>query len=77
MSDLTTLSMTESADAFAKGEVTAEAMVQASLARIDAHGAKVNAVIRLDREAALAAAVAQDKARAGGAVQPARSPVRR
>jgi aspartyl-tRNA(Asn)/glutamyl-tRNA(Gln) amidotransferase subunit A len=67
MSDLTTLSMTESADAFARGDVTAESMVRASLARIDAHGAKVNAVIRLDREAALEAAAAQDKARAAGA----------
>ncbi|MFC7474118.1 amidase [Dankookia sp. GCM10030260] len=67
MSDLTTLSMTESADAFARGEVTAEAMVLASLARIEAQDAKVNSVIRLDRDAALAAAVAQDKARTAGA----------
>lgn len=67
MSDLATLSVTEAADAFAKGEASAEALVKASLARIDAHGAKVNAVIRLDREAALAAAAAQDRARAAGA----------
>lgn len=67
MSELTNLSVTEAADVFAKGEATAEAMVRASLARIDAHDGKVNSVIRLDREAALEAAVAQDKARAAGA----------
>jgi aspartyl-tRNA(Asn)/glutamyl-tRNA(Gln) amidotransferase subunit A len=67
MSDLATLSVTEAADAFAKGEASAEALVKASLARIDAHDAKVNAVIHLDREAALEAAVAQDRARAAGA----------
>lgn len=64
--DLAELSMTEAADAFARGEVKAEALVRACLARIDAHDGKVNAVIRLDREAALEAAVAQDRARAGG-----------
>jgi aspartyl-tRNA(Asn)/glutamyl-tRNA(Gln) amidotransferase subunit A len=68
MSDLTTLSMTESADAFAKGEVTAESLVRASLTRIAAQDGKVNAVIRLDGEAALEAAAAQDRARASGAV---------
>jgi aspartyl-tRNA(Asn)/glutamyl-tRNA(Gln) amidotransferase subunit A len=67
MIDLALLSVTEAADAFAKGEASAEALVRASLARIDAHDAQVNAVIRLDREAALEAAAAQDKARAGGA----------
>ncbi|WP_431269105.1 amidase [Dankookia sp. P2] len=67
MSDLTTLSMTEAADAFTKGEVSAEALVRASLDRIAAQDGKVNAVIRLDREAALEAAAAQDKARAAGA----------
>jgi aspartyl-tRNA(Asn)/glutamyl-tRNA(Gln) amidotransferase subunit A len=66
MSDLTELSVIDAASAFAKGEATAEAMVRACLARIDAHDAKVNSVIRLDREAALEAAAAQDKARAGG-----------
>ncbi len=66
MSDLATLSMTEAAGSFARGEVTAEAMVRACLARIDAHDGKVNAVIRLDRESALEQAAAQDKARAAG-----------
>ncbi|MEN0076169.1 MAG: amidase, partial [Paracraurococcus sp.] len=65
-SDLADLSMTEAADAFARGELRAEALVRACLARIEAHDGKVNAVIRLDREAALAAAAAQDQARAAG-----------
>lgn len=67
MSDLATLSATEANAAFLKGEASAEALVRASLARIDALDAKVNSVIRLDREAALEAAAAQDKARAAGA----------
>jgi aspartyl-tRNA(Asn)/glutamyl-tRNA(Gln) amidotransferase subunit A len=66
MSDLALLSVTEAADAYAKGEATAEALVRACLARIDTHDGQVNAVIRLDREAALEAAAAQDRARAGG-----------
>ncbi len=66
MTDLANLSATEAHDAFRKGEATAEAMVRASLARIDAHDGKVNCVIRLDREAALEAAAAQDRARAAG-----------
>ena len=68
MSDLTTLSMTEAADAFARGEVTANrwcAPASPGSLRMDG---KVNAVIRLDGEAALEAAAAQDKARASGAV---------
>jgi len=65
-SDLAELSLTEAADAFARGEVKAEALVRACLARIDAHDSKINAVIRLDREAALETAVAMDKARAAG-----------
>jgi aspartyl-tRNA(Asn)/glutamyl-tRNA(Gln) amidotransferase subunit A len=66
MSDLALLGVVAAADAFARGEATAEAMVRACLARIDAHDGAVNAVIRLDREAALDAAAAQDRARAGG-----------
>ena len=69
MSDLALLSVTEAAGAFAKGEATAEALVQASLARIDAHDARVNSVVRLDREAALEAAAAADRARKAGAKQ--------
>ena len=60
--------MTEAADAFAKWRGDApRRWSRACLARIDAHDVKVNTVIRLDREAALEAAAAQDKARAGGA----------
>lgn len=66
---LAALSLTEAAHAFATGEATAEALVRACLARIDAHDAKVNAVIRLDREAALEAAAAQDQARRAGIAQ--------
>jgi aspartyl-tRNA(Asn)/glutamyl-tRNA(Gln) amidotransferase subunit A len=65
--DLAELSMTEAADAFASGAVKAEALVRACLARIETQDTKVNAVIRLDREAALEAAAALDKARASGA----------
>jgi len=65
-SDLTALSMTEAADAFARGEVTAEAMVRASLDRLQTADKKVNSVIRLEADAALAAARAQDQARAAG-----------
>ena len=39
--DLAMLSMTEAADAFAAGEVKASALVDACLARIDAHGGRV------------------------------------
>ena len=69
MTDLALLSATEAADAFAKGEVTAEALVQASLARIDAHDGKVNSVVRRDGEAALEAAAAAARARRSGAKQ--------
>jgi aspartyl-tRNA(Asn)/glutamyl-tRNA(Gln) amidotransferase subunit A len=61
------LSMTEAAEGFARGEVTAEALVRACLARIEAHDRQVNAVIRLDREEALERAAALDRQRAGGA----------
>ncbi len=66
MTDLAELSMTEAADAFARGEVKAEALVRACLARVDAHDPKLNVTIRLDREAALDAAAAADQARAVG-----------
>lgn len=69
---LSTLSMTEMADAFRSGEVRAEAFVAACLdrIRIERHGGAVNAVIRLDRDAALEAAAAADKARAAGGAEP-------
>jgi len=63
---LSELSMTDAADAFARGEVTAKALVDAMLHRLAKHEAKVNSVIRLDREEALLAAHAADKARGSG-----------
>jgi len=66
VTDLALLSMTDAADAFARGEVTATALAKACLARIDAYDGKLNTVIRLDRDEALAAADAADKARAAG-----------
>ena len=63
---LSELSMTGAADAFARGEVTAQALVQATLQRVALHEGRVNAVIRLERDAALLAAHAADKARAAG-----------
>jgi len=63
---LSELSMTEAADAFARGEVTARALVEAMLHRLGKHEAQVNSVIRLDREEALLAAHAADKARGAG-----------
>jgi len=63
---LSELSMTEAADAFARGEVTAKGLVEATLHRLAKHEPKVNSVIRLDREEALLAAHAADKARGSG-----------
>lgn len=66
-----TLSMTEAAGAIARGETTAEALVDAALARIAAHDGPINSVIRLDAEAAREAARAVDQARMQGRVLPA------
>jgi aspartyl-tRNA(Asn)/glutamyl-tRNA(Gln) amidotransferase subunit A len=66
MSALHELSMTEAADAVARGEVTATALVENCLARIGAHDGIVNSVIRLERDSALEQAAAVDKARAAG-----------
>ena len=63
MSALHELSMTEAADAVARGEVTATALTEGCLARIAAHDGKVNSVIRLDRDSALEQAAAVDAAR--------------
>lgn len=63
---LAELSMAEAADAFARGEASAEALVRACLQRIDAHNPKLNAVVRLDREAALEAAAGADQMRRAG-----------
>ena len=69
-SSLAFLSMAEMADAFRRGEVRAEALVGACLSRIERHEGAVNAVIRLDRDAALEAAATADKARAAGGAEP-------
>lgn len=66
MSALHELSMTEAADAVARGEVTATALTESCLARIAAHDGKVNSVIRLDRDSALEQAAAVDAARKAG-----------
>ena len=63
------LSMTEAADAFARGEVTAKSLVDAMLHRLGQHESKVNSLIRLERDEALLAAHAADKARAAGKPQ--------
>ena len=68
MSALHELSMTEAADAVARGEVTATALTEGCLARIAAHDGKVNSVIRLDRDSALEQAAAVDAARKAGSL---------
>ena len=60
------LSLAEAADAFARGEVTATALTRACLDRIEAHEPAINATTWIEREAALEAAAAADKARAAG-----------
>ena len=63
---LADLTLVEAADAVAAGEVTSRALVEAILERIDSRNQKVNAVIWVDREGALAAAEAADEALADG-----------
>lgn len=65
MSALHELTLTEAAEAVARGEVTSTALVRASLDRIAA-AAKLNAVVRLDADRALEAAEAADAARKAG-----------
>jgi aspartyl-tRNA(Asn)/glutamyl-tRNA(Gln) amidotransferase subunit A len=65
MSALHSLTLTEAADAVARGEVTSTALVQASLDRIAKAGA-LNAVVRLEAERGLRAAEAADVARKAG-----------
>jgi aspartyl-tRNA(Asn)/glutamyl-tRNA(Gln) amidotransferase subunit A len=60
------LSLAEAGDAFARGEVTASALLEAALGRIARHDGAVNAVIRVDADAARLAAHAADKARRRG-----------
>ncbi len=65
--DLAALTLVEAADAVAKREATAVALLEACLARLDAAEDKVNATIWLDRDGAHRAAEAADKAVASGA----------
>ncbi len=62
MSGLADLSLVTAADLVAKGEVTAAALLEACLARLDAVNPKINAVIWIDRERARGAAAAADAA---------------
>ncbi len=58
--------LTAAADGFAAGEVTAAALTEACLAAIAARDPAINAVIRLDADAARARALALDAARKRG-----------
>ena len=68
--NLTSLSMTEAADAVARGEIKSAALVEACLARVAAHDGQVNSVIRLDPDAARLVAHGVDMARARGEALP-------
>ena len=63
---LNSLSATEIAAGIARGDFSAEAVMRACLARIEAREAEVGAFIHLDAEKALAAARAADAGPAGG-----------
>lgn len=66
MSGHFTLGVVEMAQAVADGAVTAEALAEEALTRLAALGPRFNALIRIDADAARAAARAVDLARAGG-----------
>jgi len=63
MSDPTTLSLVAQARAIKDGDISAEALVQAHLGRIDAHDGALGAFLAVDREAALSAAREVDLSR--------------
>lgn len=65
--DPSKLSLLEAAAAFRGGKVSAQALAEASLARIEAWQPKINAFIKIEKEAALKAAKAADRARKRGA----------
>ncbi|HEX9964815.1 MAG TPA: amidase [Allosphingosinicella sp.] len=58
------------AQAVGRGEIAAEALIEAHLARIDAVNPRLNAVVQLDRDQALELARAVDLRRASGASLP-------
>ncbi len=66
MSDLAALSLVEAADAVARRDVTATALLEACFARLDAANERVNATIWVDREGAFRSAEAADRAVAAG-----------
>ncbi|MET9180514.1 Asp-tRNA(Asn)/Glu-tRNA(Gln) amidotransferase subunit GatA [Kitasatospora aureofaciens] len=66
MTELIRFTAAETADAIAKGEVSAVEVAQAHLDRIEAVDKKVNAFLHVDTEGALAAARAVDEKRAKG-----------
>ncbi len=65
--EIAALSLCEAADAVAAGALSATALVEAALDRIDRLDAELHAFIRLDREDALARAGEIDRARGRGA----------
>ncbi|MEV0278669.1 Asp-tRNA(Asn)/Glu-tRNA(Gln) amidotransferase subunit GatA [Streptomyces sp. NPDC050610] len=66
MTDLTRLTAAETAEKIASGEVTAVAVTEAHLARIEAVDEKVHAFLHVDRDGALAQARRVDEKRANG-----------
>jgi aspartyl-tRNA(Asn)/glutamyl-tRNA(Gln) amidotransferase subunit A len=66
MSAVHELSLTELADAIAKGETTSRAATEASLARFKSIGPKLNCTVLLEEDKALAAADAADARRKAG-----------
>jgi aspartyl-tRNA(Asn)/glutamyl-tRNA(Gln) amidotransferase subunit A len=61
------MDLVAAADAVRSGETTAVALLEGCLAAIDAHEAKVNATVWIDRDGAMAAAAAADAAVKAGA----------
>jgi aspartyl-tRNA(Asn)/glutamyl-tRNA(Gln) amidotransferase subunit A len=64
--NLALLSLTEASDALDAGRTTSVALTEACLDRIEALNGRVNAFIRVDREAALLAAQESDRERSAG-----------
>jgi aspartyl-tRNA(Asn)/glutamyl-tRNA(Gln) amidotransferase subunit A len=60
------LTLCEAVDALARGEVTSEALTAAACDRLEGAGRPLNALITLDRDAAIASARESDQARAKG-----------
>ena len=66
MTALHALTLSEAAGAFARGEVTAAALLEACLARVAAFDSRTRAVMRVEAEAARERAASLDAARARG-----------